>query len=46
MLNKKQKIILGLGITFIGIIGFILARPIISLISIPSGASLIIHSIL
>lgn len=48
MLNKNQKITLGMVIISIGIICFILASPIISLISIisiPSGISLIIHSL-
>jgi len=45
ILNKNKKIILGLVVISLGIIGILIATPIISLISIPSGTSLIIYSI-
>ena len=45
ILNKNKKIILGLIVISLGIIGILIATPIISLISIPSGTSLIIYSV-
>ena len=46
LLNKLRKIIVGIGITFLGIIGVLLVRPMIFLICIPSGISLILYSII
>jgi hypothetical protein len=46
ILNKNKKIMIGLIVISLGIIGILIATPIISLISIPSGTSLIIYSII
>jgi hypothetical protein len=46
ILKRKHEIVLGLIAISLGIIGILVATPIISLISIPSGTSIIIYSVI